>query len=269
LRVLDDRLRDPQELAAFAAQLAELHSQLKSTPMQLLAVAEDHKLAGVVQGASAIWTADNPGSLAAAFELNPIRERRGEMWLTNTQVNFCARAYPTVPVQHPDAAALTVLGGVLRNGFLHRAIREQGGAYGGGASQDSGVAAFRFYSYRDPRLAETLRDFDAAVTWMLDTSHEYRALEEAILGVIGSMDKPSSPAGEAKQHFHNRLFGRSHDQRELFRQQILAVSLDDLRRVTETYLQPELASTAVVTSSSQLDSTASLREELDLTVREL
>ncbi len=49
-------------------------------------------------------------------------------------------------VQHPDAAALTVLGGVLRNGFLHRAIREQGGAYGGGASQDSGIAAFHFYS---------------------------------------------------------------------------------------------------------------------------
>jgi Zn-dependent M16 (insulinase) family peptidase len=269
LRALDDRLRDPQELDAFAAQLAELHSQLKSTPMQFLAVAEDHKLAGVVQGASAIWTADNPGSLAAPFELGPIRERRGEMWLTNTQVNFCARAYPTVPVQHPDAAALTVLGGVLRNGFLHRAIREQGGAYGGGASQDSGMAAFRFYSYRDPRLAETLQDFDAAVTWMLDTAHEYRALEEAILGVIGSMDKPGSPAGEAKQHFHNRLFGRTHDQRELFRQHILAVSLDDLRRVTETYLQPELASTAVVTNSTQLDGTASLREELNLTVREL
>ena len=35
-------------------------------------------------------------------------------------------------------------------------------------------------------------------------------LEEAILGVIGSMDKPSSPAGEGKQDFHNRLFGRSH-----------------------------------------------------------
>ena len=58
-------------------------------------------------------------------------------------------------------------------------------------------------------------------------------------------------------------------QRELFRQQILAVSLDDLRRVTQTYLQPELASTALVTNSSQLDSTASLREELNLTVREL
>lgn len=73
-----------------------------------------------------------------------MRERRCELWLANTQVNFCARAYPTVPEAHPDAAALTVLGGFLPGGFLHRAIREQGGAYGGGASQDSGIAAFRF-----------------------------------------------------------------------------------------------------------------------------
>jgi hypothetical protein len=174
-----------------------------------------------------------------------------------------------VPEQHPDAAALTVLGSFLRNGFLHRAIREQGGAYGGGAAQDSGVAAFRFYSYRDPRLAGTLQDFDKAVDWMLDTRHEHRALEEAILGVIGSMDKPSSPAGEAKQHFHNRLFGRSHASRELFRQRVLTVSLDDLHRVAQTYLKPDLASTAVVTHSEQLAATASLRDELGLMVQEL
>ncbi|MEH6636425.1 MAG: insulinase family protein [Halioglobus sp.] len=269
LRELDDRLRDPQELEAFAARLGALHCHIASMPLQLLTIAEAHKVADVADTAAAIWTADNVTPPASHFALQPVRERRGEMWLTNTQVNFCARAYPTVAVQHPDAAALTVLGGVLRNGFLHRAIREQGGAYGGGASQDSGVAAFRFYSYRDPRLAETLGDFDTAVTWMLETPHEYRVLEEAILGVVGSMDKPSSPAGEAKQHFHNRMFGRTHDQREQFRAQILAVNLDDLRRVTETYLRPELASTAVVTNSSQLDSTAALREELDLTIQEL
>ena len=174
-----------------------------------------------------------------------------------------------MPVQHPDAAALTVLGGFLRNGYLHRAIREQGGAYGGGASQDSGIAAFRFYSYRDPRLLETLQDFDASVMWLLETAHERQPLEEAILGVIGSLDRPSSPAGEAKRHFHDRLFGRTHEQREQFRQRILAVTLDDLRRVAETYLRPELASTAVISNSSQLQALPDLAERLELTVEEL
>ncbi|MDX1735501.1 MAG: peptidase M16, partial [Halioglobus sp.] len=130
-------------------------------------------------------------------------------------------------------------------------------------------AAFRFFSYRDPRLGDTLRDFDQAVSWLLEERHEWRQVEEAILGVIGSIDKPSSPAGEAKQDFHNRLFGRTHDQREHFRQQVLAVSIDDLRRVTSTYLQPAAASTAVIAPAGQSGATAALREAQDLELREL
>jgi Zn-dependent M16 (insulinase) family peptidase len=269
LRRLDDSFREHGAVEQFAADLAALHSKARSMSRQLLVVAEEHRTDEIANAAANIWADLQPAAGVEAFALAPCRERRGELWLTNTQVNFCARAYPTVPVQHPDAAALTVLGGFLRNGYLHRAIREQGGAYGGGAGQDSGIAAFRFYSYRDPRLAETLEDFDQALRWMLDTTHPRRSLEEAVLGVIGSLDKPSSPAGEAKQHFHNRLFGRSHAQREEFRQRVLAVSLEDLRRVCERYLQPELASTAVIAPASQLQATAGLREQLSLTVEEL
>jgi Zn-dependent M16 (insulinase) family peptidase len=269
LRALDDGLQQDQPLTEFCAELEQLHHQLMAMPRQLMVVAEDHRTEQVIASAGQIWAGESAATDTSRFSLSPCREQRGELWLCNTQVNFCARAYPTVPVHHPDAAALTVLGGFLRNGFLHRAIREQGGAYGGGASQDPGIAAFRFYSYRDPRLEETLQDFDSAITWMIENKHDYRALEEAILGVIGSMDKPSSPAGEAKQHFHNRLFGRTHEQRELFRQQVLAVSLEDLRRVTESYLQPGQASTAVITNTAQLKATTRLREELGLQLQEL
>jgi len=268
LKTLDSAIREPEELEAFAAALARIHQQVCSMPRQLLTVAE----ADAVQQAAELavkacgkHTSDATASLSAS----PVRERRGEFWLANSQVNFCARAYPTVPVQHPDAAPLTVLGGFLRNGFLHRAIREQGGAYGGGASQDSGIAAFRFYSYRDPRLTDTLQDFDASIAWLLENTHDRRALEESILGVIGSLDKPSSPAGEAKQHFHNRLFGRTHEQREQFRERVLGVTLADLKRVGETYLRPESGSTAVVSNSSQLEAAAGLREELNLDLKEL
>ena len=269
LRVLDESLRDDQAAADFAERLQVLHNTMLGQPTRLLAIAEKDRLDGVCTQLAQDWQALVPGSAGDTFTATPVRERVLEMWITNTQVNFSARAYPTVPVGHVDAAALTILGGFLRNGFLHRAIREQGGAYGGGASQDSGIAAFRFYSYRDPRLEETLSDFDASVSWMLEEQHDQRPLEEAILGVIGSLDKPSSPAGEAKQHFHNRLFGRTHEQREEFRQRILDVTLDDLRRVAQTYLRPELASTAVITNASQLDATADLRDSLGLIVQEL
>jgi len=180
----------------------------------------------------------------------PVQQQVREAWLTSTQVNFCAKAYPTVSVGHPDAAPLSVLAGFLRNGYLHRVIREQGGAYGGGASHDPDNAAFRFFSYRDPRLEETLDDFDNSIRWLLDEKHDWRLVEEAILGVIGSIDKPGSPAGEAKDAFYNSLFGRTPDQRQRFRQRVLDVKVQDLQRVGETYLTPGQASVAVISNQA-------------------
>ncbi|MEQ9462389.1 MAG: insulinase family protein [Haliea sp.] len=270
LKALDDKLGSDSQLQDLVGRLRDIHSAVTAMQPQLLAIADEHAIDAVSRQALSAWGASiHPDTSKALFTAAPVREARRELWIANTQVNFCARAYPTVPVGHPDAAALTVLGGFMRNGFLHRSIREQGGAYGGGASQDSGIAAFRFYSYRDPRLLDTLADFDRAIAWVLETRHEDSALEEAILGVIGSLDKPASPAGEARQHFYQRMFGRSHEQREAFRRAILDVSLEDLRQVAQRYLDPALASTAVVTSRKQYESLGSAVAELGLQVEVL
>ncbi|MEM9255043.1 MAG: insulinase family protein [Pseudomonadota bacterium] len=260
--------RDPSG-QALREQLEAVHGALSEQPLQLLAIADEGSLEGLADATAALFAEVSKAQAGQPFELESVGERRAEMWLTNTQVNFCARAYPTVPIGHADAPALTVLGGLLRNGFLHRAIREQGGAYGGGAAQDSGAGSFRFYSYRDPRLAETLADFDTSIDWLLNTDHSAQTVEEAVLGVVGSMDRPSSPAGEAKQHFFNVLHGRSHEQREVFRQAVLQVNAKDLKRVAEHYLSPTRASTAVITHSGQTEATAGLREQLDMALLEL
>lgn len=245
IKQLDHGLSANGKLGEFSAQLNAMAQILKSGQRQFLVVAEQDATDATARYLDSIW---QPASNASyqALALNEIREQIRQVWLTNTQVNFCAKAYPTVPADHADAAALTVLGGFLRNGYLHRAIREQGGAYGGGASQESNIAAFRFYSYRDPRLNETLQDFDASVEWLLGRDHGYQPLEEAILGVIGALDKPASPAGEAKQAFQSRHFGRDDEFQKRFRERVLATTVADLKRVAETYLKPEKASAAVI-----------------------
>lgn len=252
LKVLDESLHDEQQLKQLADTFASVHASIKSSVKQFLLISEQEKLEAFEQELLTRWISHTQSSHSfSAFALPTIRQQVKQGWITSTQVNFCAKAYPTVPVGHADSAALTVLGGFLRNGFLHRAIREQGGAYGGGVSYDSNAAAFRFFSYRDPRLNATLDDFDHALDWMLSTKHEDAKLEEAILGVIGDIDKPGSPAGEAKAAFHNALYGRTAEQRRDFRSRILNVSLTDLDRVTRTYLKPDRASIAVVTQMNQ------------------
>ena len=261
LKALDDANKEGA-VAKLAGTFSDIHQKLIVAPRQYMIIAEEEKLDSMVNGFEKIWSAETSDPSFQAFKSGNVDEVVKQMWVTNTQVNFCARAYKTVPMDHADAAPLSVLGGFLRNGFLHTAIREKGGAYGGGAGHDTNIAAFRFFSYRDPRLGETLDDFDRAIEWMLTSKHEWRMVEEAILGVISSIDKPGSPAGEARQAFHNRLHGRTLEKLQAFRQNVLNVRLDDLKRVTETYLHPDKASTAVITSAATLEQKGNLGLEV-------
>ena len=262
VKALDDKLDEPDRIEEIAARFGRIHEAILKAPRQFLVIGEAEKRQALGKDLESRWKEMPSPENFSPFSPPATRGKTRQLWVASTQVNFCAKAYPTVPSEHPHAPALAVLGGFLRNGFLHRAIREQGGAYGGGAGQDSDIAAFRFYSYRDPRLEETLADFDRSIEWLLSEKHEWRQVEEAILGVIGSIDKPSSPAGEAKQAFHNALFGRTPEQRQNFRERVLRVTLEDLVEAGRTYLVPEKASIAVITSQATLDARGDLGMEV-------
>ena len=265
LKALDDSFSDPERVRVFAGQLESLHDRIRRAPRQFLLISEAERHAQALTELEQAWShSGEEGGVFTPFAPAGVDTRVREAWIANTQVNFCAKAYRTVPAEHPDAAALAVLSGFLRNGYLHRAVREQGGAYGGGASHDADNAVFRFFSYRDPRLGETLDDFDHAIEWLLGEKHEWRLLEEAILGVISSIDKPASPAGEARDAFFSALHGRTPEQRQKVRKRILDVTLDDLRRVGETYLKPDQASIAVITGPAGEDDCRALDLDIQL-----
>ena len=156
-------------------------------------------------------------------------------WITGSQVCYCAEAFQGVPREHPDAPVLSVLATVLRNGFLHTAIREKGGAYGAGATNDTSTNTFKFFSYRDPKCTETFAAFKEAIEWS-KTSITNQHLEEAILGVVSSIDKPLSPVGEAKNDFNFNLEGISTKERLEMRQRVINCSIEDLIRVSKKYL---------------------------------
>lgn len=254
LKAIRQQLQSEQPRLALLNKFQQIHNSVLAARKEFLLIAEPEKRESVSQEIDKIWQEELNNHPGPSLTLPPIRESVCQAWTTSTQVNFCAKAYPTVPSSHEDNATLQVLAGFMRNGFLHRAIREQGGAYGGGASQDSNSASFRLFSYRDPRLQETLNDFDRSIDWVISTNHQAHQLEEAILGVIASMDKPASPAGEAKQAYYNHLFGRTLAHRMAFRKQVLNTSVADLKTVAERYFQPEQASIGIITSRESSES---------------
>ena len=249
-----------KQSAVLTGELQSLQQKIISQPTEVLLVQDKEQLAAQSQSVTA-WQQEYT---EAPFNIQPVDAKiladsaQHAYWMVDSQVNFCAMAFASVNQLHPDAPALSVAAGILRNGFLHTAIREQGGAYGAGASQDSSLGIFKFYTYRDPRIEGTFDDFSASITWLLNDAKDEGLVEQSILGIIGSMDRPSSPAGEAKQIHHALKSGRTPERRLAYRQGLLSVTLADVKRVVETYLLKGNGKKAVLAPKGTADIAAKL-----------
>jgi len=232
---LQQATRDQHAIAALFSAFEGIRAKLLAMPRELALIGDAATLAGLAPDAGAF--APTGAMAAAPFSLDLPEPTGVDGWLASSQVNFCAKAYRAVHESHADAAALTVLGRYLQDGYLHREIREKGGAYGSGAAYDADSQTFRFFSYRDPRVGGTFDDFDSALAWFARDASSER-LEEAVLGTIRALDQPRSPAGEAERAFMAHLGGRDDATRRRFRELVLAVDHAALHAVAQRYLVP-------------------------------
>ena len=226
---LSKLIGERDELSKYLELLRSINSKISNTPSHLFTASALDKANLNLNFTIKENTNQHKNQNLVTPQSNPIG------WITGSQVCFCAEAFPTVDFRHEDAPALTVLGTVLRNGYLHSAIREKGGAYGAGASQDSNNKVFKFFSYRDPKCTETFNEFKKSREWSSKNISEEQ-LEEGILGVISSIDKPLSPFGEAMSDFMSLLDQKTQEERLSFRSKVKECSLDDLATVSEKYL---------------------------------
>ncbi|KAJ8707286.1 hypothetical protein PYW08_011420 [Mythimna loreyi] len=166
---------------------------------------------------------------------NITKDNRGVHIVMNIPVNFCAKALPTVPYTDPDYAKLRVLTRFLTSKYLHPVVREQNGAYGGGALLTlDGV--FNYYSYRDPNSTVTLNVFDETADWMAANTKlvDDQNLFEAKLSILQQMDQPVAEYMKGIDLF---LYGLSYDIWKTQRERVLAVKKEDLVEVCMKYLK--------------------------------
>eukprot|EP00743_Colponemidia_sp_Colp-15_P009119 GILK01009947.1.p1 GENE.GILK01009947.1~~GILK01009947.1.p1 ORF type:complete len:1054 (+),score=218.44 GILK01009947.1:44-3205(+) len=169
------------------------------------------------------------------------------------QVNFGAQCVPTVPYTHTDAPVLTVLARIMSSCFLHREIREKGGAYGGGASNSTN-GVFTFYSYRDPQTTKTLDVFAQASEWAANGQFHDQDIDEALLYIFGDLDSPTPPSSKGMSRFLRDL---TTEQRQEFRDKLFNVKRPALCEVAHKYLvspqQAGRASSVIFAAEENVD----------------
>lgn len=157
------------------------------------------------------------------------------------QVSYASSVLKGVPYVHEDGAKLQVLSNLLTFKYLHREIREKGGAYGGGAAYSGLDGIFSYYSYRDPKSLQSLETFQKAGQFAVDNEWSDRDLEEAKLTIFQSIDAPVSVKAEGQALFKE---GVTDEMRKTRREQLLDVDVGDIKDVAEKYLingQPSVA----------------------------
>ena len=228
---------DEQQLGPVIDELQAIRTALfRAEAIQVVVTCEDSTVATVSEHLASLVE-----SLPAEREKTrspkpPAQDPVPEARIAPVPVAFNVRTFKTVRYTNADAPALLVLANYLRDTFLHKELREKGGAYGGYAQASTGAGLFMLGSYRDPNIIRTYTVYDQAVRWVLDSPIEAEQLKEAILGACGDVDPLESPDIKGRREAVNRLTGFTLQERERFKQRLLHVTSEDLRRVTSRYL---------------------------------
>lgn len=240
LAQLDAQSRTPEGAAEISRQLTATFAKLRHAPALMAFVgSRDASTFAFAEAGSALGERAGPATFdAVAHPIPAPNDNPADAFalVGPGQLNYCHAAWLAPKLGHPDCGPLMVLAEYLRNTYLHRALREEGGAYGSGASMHLSHGYFGMSSYRDPRLAGTYADFDRAARVAIDMPIDPEHLDEAIISVMQGLDKPGAPRERASGALNRALCGIDLSMRASLRASVLGACSEDLRRVAGAYL---------------------------------
>ncbi len=175
--------------------------------------------------------------------------KKNEGFKTPGQVQYVIRSGNFLDAGVPYHGSYEVLMTLLGYGYLWNEIRVKGGAYGGGISL-SGLTGNAFtYSYRDPNLAETNRIYEGMPAYVESFEADEREMTKNILGTMSNVDAPMTPRTEGARSLAAYLTGRTIEDVQKVRDEILATTAEDIRR-TKPMLEALLGADCICTIGS-------------------
>ena len=276
IKGLTDDLTD-EKLEALSEDLADIGRTVFVPDNLKIALIGDPEAVGggsnFVTGSRELSEMSGPLSDTAAFQLSIQPGENGvprEGWVTSTSVSFVASAFKTVRLEHGDAPALAAAAKLLRSMYLHREIREKGGAYGGFALYNPETGLFCFGSYRDPHILATLNAYEGASDFIRSGSYTEEDIKETVLQVCSEIDKPDPPGPEARKAFYRKIILLSDESRERFKSGLLRLTRERMMGVAEKYFGPERdEAVAVISGAQQLKAANHKLGDRPLTVHQI
>ena len=187
---------------------------------------------------------------------------RAESLLSSASVGYVAWALPGFRYEHPLNGPAAVLGHLLSTGYLWEKVRMEGGAYGAYSYPRNTDGLFLFGSYRDPKIAGTLRAFRDALEMTEKGALEKTDVEKAVIGTIGREDRPMDPGEKGFVSLQRKLHGVTDTARQERRENLLSSDVQTLGRVAHGLREgSERGFTAVIANRQSLaDATAQMPE---------
>jgi hypothetical protein len=147
-----------------------------------------------------------------------------------TPLAYTVSAMNAPPLQDLSAFAYFLLAELIEVQTLHPKIREEGGAYGSGASYYPLSGLFSLHAYRDPHLARTLQVFNQSLDRVAEGRITAKELDEAKRSVFQTLDAPISVAQRGWAALTWQITGQDYEVRSALRARLLQATIDDLTK---------------------------------------
>jgi len=240
------------EAEALISKLKHIHSLILKQNTPDLVITCDAEMFNLIKGHHYYGIQELEHEVSPLWQPNyPSGKSYPQGRIISSPVAFTSQVIKTCSYIHPDAAALNIASFLFDNLTLHTSLREQGGAYGGGAVNNSMAGNFYFYSYRDPNIASTLEAFEKSIKNILNGNFNNEDIEAAILEMMQTLDAPIAPGSRGDSAYGWLREGKTTEIRQAFRDRILHLTQDDIITAVNNQLVPNLKSAAVVSFASQ------------------
>ena len=230
-RFLKELLASFDERACeLSAKLAELSRRLFTDGGCTLSFGGDEAALAAFREASSPF-----GGMAGAPVLTvPAPEDGHEAFVVASDVTYTACGWDRRLLGEPYGGAWLLASRILSYDFLWTEVRVKGGAYGAGF-QTTRSGSSRFYSYRDPRIDETVERFRTSGDWLAGVFNPTESeMDGYVVSTVASLDAPAKARELLRRQDGLYFSGATLEDRARVREEVCAAGIDDVRALASS-----------------------------------